>query len=116
MSNTGPKPPAHLDTAARRKWRELLPVLGDHEPATLDALACYAVAFSRWTVAEASITTEGTIIDGRENPHLAIVRRSMVELHRWGKVLAQHRGQRSRQAKKDTAGDGILRLLQDRPA
>ncbi len=47
-----PLPPKHLDTIARRKWREIFPTLADAEQGTLDALTQYCCAWSRWQQAD----------------------------------------------------------------
>ena len=54
MTRRRPKPPVGLDAAAGEKWAELLPQLPDWEPATLDCLEQYSVAWSKWLAAKDS--------------------------------------------------------------
>ena len=84
--------PEHLDAAAVTKWRELAPTLDTTQPGVADALAAYCVAYSRWVKAEQQVAGLGLITKSPagfpvENPYLGIVKRAMVELHRWGKEL-----------------------------
>ena len=86
------KAPAHLDNQARAKWRELSKVVNVGQPGTADALAAYAVAFSRWVFAERKVQELGLIVKSatgvaQENPYLGIVKKSMAEMSRWGKAL-----------------------------
>ena len=59
-------PPEHLDGLARQKWGEVLEILdgrGDTlDAGTLDALSCYAVAWSQWTSAQAQVQQLGTVV------------------------------------------------------
>jgi len=41
-----------LDDVARRKWRELIGTLPDHEQGTLDLLTVYCAAWSAWLAAD----------------------------------------------------------------
>ncbi len=52
MRSRSPQPPKHLDDVARRKWRELIGTLPDHEQGTLDLLAVYCAAWSAMLSAE----------------------------------------------------------------
>jgi P27 family predicted phage terminase small subunit len=87
-----PRPPQHLDGQAKAKWRELAPTLDVTLPGVADALGAYCVAYSRWTQAEAQVAALGLVVKSPagfpvENPYLGIVKRAMVEMHRWGKEL-----------------------------
>jgi P27 family predicted phage terminase small subunit len=85
-------PPAHLDEAARSKWQQLAATLATSSPGVADALAAYCVAYSRWTAAEAQVAALGLLTKSPagfpvENPYLGIVKRALIEMHRWGKEL-----------------------------
>jgi len=86
------KAPSTLDKIGRQKWRELSRQVDTSQSANADALACYCVAYSRWVQAEQQVQELGLIVKSAtgtpcENPYLGIVKRSMVELHRWGREL-----------------------------
>ena len=85
------RPPTYLDKIARRKWRELLPMLSNHEPAMLDALEQYSVAWSRWLAA---------------TDDAAKIRWSRC-CRQWGAVLRKSRSNR----KTTPMDDPVLRLL-----
>ena len=84
-------PPAHLDDEARRKWKEVLPILearGDIDQGTADALACYCSAWSQWAAAEAQVKTLGLIVRSaagvaQENPYLTVARKAQVAMRQW---------------------------------
>jgi P27 family predicted phage terminase small subunit len=91
-----PTPPEHLDEQGRRKWAEVSAILdgrGDIlDAGTLDALACYASAWSQWLTAEAQVKTLGLVVKSpagfaQENPFLSVARKAQTELRRWGDVL-----------------------------
>lgn len=107
------QPPSHLDAAAAAKWAELAPTLDTTQPGIADALAAYCVAYSRWTAAEQQVATLGLVVKSpsgfpTENPYLAIVKRALIEMHRWGKEL----GIVTRPARKSDQAD-ILKLLDE---
>ena len=90
------QPPEHLDGLARQKWGEVLEILdgrGDTlDAGTLDALSCYAVAWSQWTSAQAQVQQLGTVVKSPagfavESPYLAVARKAQAELRRWGAEL-----------------------------
>ena len=86
------RPPAHLDDRAKAKWKELCKLVDVVWPGTGDALAAYCAAYSRWVTAEGEVAKLGLIVKSStgspiENPFLAIIRRSMVEMNRWGREL-----------------------------
>jgi P27 family predicted phage terminase small subunit len=110
--------PEHLDPTAISKWQEIAPTLDVTHPGTADALAAYCVAYSRWTQAEAQVATLGLIVKSpvgfpTENPYLGVVKRALIEMHRWGDVLGLHHRPSRRKAEQDDEGDqgGLLRLL-----
>jgi len=87
--------PQHLDEQARAKWAEVLPILqsrGNVAQGTLDALAAYCQAWSRWTAAEQQVTALGLVVKSPagfavENPYFGIAKKALIEMHRWGKEL-----------------------------
>jgi P27 family predicted phage terminase small subunit len=88
--------PQHLDSTAAAKWGEVHSILlarGEAlDAGTLDALSCYASAWSQWLSADAQVKALGMVVKSPagfpvENPYLGIVKKAMVELHRWGKEL-----------------------------
>jgi P27 family predicted phage terminase small subunit len=88
--------PEHLDTVAVAKWQEIAPTLSVELPGIADALAAYCVSYSRWMQAEAQVSTLGLIVKSpagfpAENPYLGVVKRALIEMHRWGKELGLHK-------------------------
>jgi len=60
-----PDPPEWLDELARDKWRELCPLLqelGTLATVSLDHVATYCEAFSRWRKAELEIQKTGEVV------------------------------------------------------
>lgn len=112
-------PPEHLDEQALAKWAEVLPILegrGDLDQGTLDALAAYATAWSRWTAAEAQVSTLGLVVKSPAgfpvaNPYAAAAAAASRQMRQWSKVLGLTT--RSRKAAEPEAdqGNGLLRLL-----
>jgi len=85
-------PPQYLDPSARAKWELMAATVDVTKPGNADALAAYCVAYSRWIAAEAKVAELGLIVKtpagfAAENPYLGIVKKMMVEMHRWGKEL-----------------------------
>ena len=85
-------PPEYLDTTARAKWAEVWPAVAvaTREPAqaTLDALAGYCLAFSRWQAAEAKVTELGGVIKSPAgiavpNPYVAVAKSAAGEMRKW---------------------------------
>jgi P27 family predicted phage terminase small subunit len=110
--------PQHLDDRARTKWGELRPTLDTTQPGTLDALAAYCVAYSRWTAAEEQVNALGAVVKSAAgfavpNPYVSIAAAASRQLRQWANVLGLHKrpGRKAKQA--DEAGDqgGLLRLL-----
>ncbi len=83
--------PGHLDNAARQKWGEVFPVLearGDIDQGTADSLACYCVAWSQWSEAQAKVAELGLVVKtvagfAQENPYLGIARKAQVAMRQW---------------------------------
>ncbi len=116
------EPPAHLDEQAKAKWGEATAALdgrGDTlDAGTLDALACYCQAWSRWTAAEQQVNALGAVVKSAAgfavpNPYIAIAAAAQRQMRQWGDVLGLHK--RRRKAKHDDdqpdEGQGLLRLL-----
>ncbi len=90
--------PEHLDQAARAKWAEVLPILeghGDVDQGTLDALAAYCSAWSRWTAAEQQVGTLGLVVKSPAgfpvaNPYAAVAKDAQRQMRQWGNVLGLH--------------------------
>jgi len=84
--------PEHLDEQARQKWAEVLEILdgrGDAlDAGTLDALTCYAVAWSQWTAAQAQVQQLGAVVKSpggfaQENPFLTGARKAQTAMRQW---------------------------------
>lgn len=124
MSSDQHEPPEHLDAQAAKKWRELLPVLharGDAgQPGTLDALACYCSAWSRWLLASAEVDRLGLVIKSPQgfavgNPFLAVAEKAQRQVRQWGAELKITPKSRSaRQPADDPAADPFVRILKTR--
>jgi P27 family predicted phage terminase small subunit len=117
-----PEPPDHLDTPARQKWTEVLPIVEDRMDAdqgTLDALACYCQAWSRWTAAEQQVNELGAVVKSAAgfavaNPYAAIAAAAQRQMRQWAGVLGLHKRQARRKATGDPEagqGAGLLKLL-----
>lgn len=118
-----PKPPEHLDAAAVAKWRELLPILesrGDLDQGTLDALAAYATAWSRWLAAEIKVSELGAVVKSAAgfaiaNPYVAIAAASQRQLRQWAtelKLTPKARG-KATSAEGESAVSRILKVMDD---
>jgi P27 family predicted phage terminase small subunit len=116
------KPPQHLDDQARVKWSAVLPILkrrGNIDQGTLDALAAYCQAWSRWTAAEQPVNTLGAVVKSPAgfavpNPYLAVAKDAQRQMRQWGDVLGLHKRPSQRkpeQAESEDGGDGLLKLL-----
>jgi phage terminase small subunit len=90
-----PPVPKHLDEIARRKWKELVGTLPDHEQGTLDLLTVYCAAWSAWLAA------------GNDQDKI-----------RWTRVIRQAAGELKLTPKSRKASarhpSALLRLTQDR--
>ena len=118
-----PKPPAHLDEAAKQKWAELAPILqerGDVGQGTLDALAAYCVAWSQWTAAQAKVAELGPVIKSAAgfavvSPYVTVAAQAERRMRQWAaelKLTPKTRGSRRKAADDDQGeGDGLLKLL-----
>jgi len=95
MARTKNTPPKTLDAEARKKWREVLPILsarGETDQAALDGLAAYCQAWSRWIQAEAKIIELGPVVKSPsgfpvQNPYVAIAKAAQVQLRQWAGEL-----------------------------
>ena len=95
MSRRKPKPPEHLDEQARAKWLEVLPILegrGDLDQGTLDGLAAYCQAWSRWTAAEAQVNALGAVVKSATgfavpNPYVGIAAAAQRQMRQWAAEL-----------------------------
>jgi len=114
MTRRRPSPPTHLDDNARAKWKELVGTLPDQEQGTLDALAAYCQAWSRWTAAEAKVQELGPVVKSPQgfptaNPYVAIAQQAQRMMRQWGaelKLTPKHR-----KATQARAADPLLRLV-----
>jgi len=103
-----PQAPKHLDVDAQAKWKELVGTLPDQEQATLDGLAAYCSAWSRWTAAESKVAELGPVVKSPQgfptaNPYVAIAQQAQRMMRQWGAELrltpaARAKGQRAKQA------------------
>jgi len=108
-------PPAHLDPVAAEKFTEVYPILesrGDIDQGTLDGLACYCQAFSRWTTAEAEVSKLGTVVKSPAgfpvaNPYINIAAAAQRQLRQWSAELKLT--PRSRKADSDGQSPEALR-------
>ncbi len=110
-----PQSPKHLDETAAKKWREMLPTLADQEPGSLDALAAYCSAWSRWTAAEAKVQELGPVVKSPQgfpvqNPYVAIAAQAQRQMRQWASELKlTPKSKTRRKASEQT--DPILRLI-----
>jgi P27 family predicted phage terminase small subunit len=116
------KPPEILDAQARAKWAELLPILetrGEVDTSTLDALAAYCQAWSRWQSAEGQVNALGAVVKSPagfpvQNPYLAVAAAAQRQMRQWADVLGLHKRPGRRKAADDTEadqGNSLLKLL-----
>jgi len=88
-------PPEHLDGEARRKWAELWPIVAQRaniDQGTLDALAAYCQAYSRWTAAETKVNELGAVVKSPAgfavpNPYLAVAAQAQRQMRQWAQEL-----------------------------
>ena len=116
------EPPQHLDDCARMKWGEVLEILdgrGDVlDAGTLDAVACYCQAWSRWTAAEQQVNALGAVVKSAAgfavpNPYIAIAAAAQRQMRQWGDVLGLHKrqGRKTKQDDDESQGGNLLKLL-----
>jgi P27 family predicted phage terminase small subunit len=115
-----PTPPRHLDQRAKAKWKELVGDLPDMEQGSLDALACYCLAFSRWTSAEARVAELGQVIKSPQgfaqaNPYVAIASQAQRQMRQWATELRLTPKARRGRTTEEPA-DPILRIMNQRKA
>lgn len=111
-----PKAPAHLDAVAVAKWTELFEFLPDTNQGTLDALAAYCQAWSRWTAAEAKIVELGAVVKSPQgfpvaNPYVAIGAAAQRQMRQWGAELRLTPKSRTAKSKTRQESDPILKLM-----
>ena len=112
--------PEHLDDQARQKWAEILPILegrGDLDAGSLDALAAYCSAWSRWTAAEAQVNTLGAVVKSPAgfavpNPYVAIAAAASRQMRQWGDVLELHKARSRKAEQPESAVALILRTME----
>ena len=118
------EPPEHLDAQARRKWAEVFPILqerGNLDAGSLDALAAYCSAWSRWTAAEQQVNTLGTVVKSPAgfpvaNPYVGIAAAAQRQMRQWGDAMgllhkSQGRRKSTDQGQEGGQGGSLLRLL-----
>lgn len=119
------KPPEHLDTQARRKWREVVAILEERgEPldaGALDALAAYCVAWSQWLTAQAKVAELGTVIKtpsgvAAVSPYVGVAAQAERRLRQWGDALRLTPKARPKAAEGGESAIGaLLRELDNEP-
>ena len=109
-----------FDDRAKYKWAEVLPILqargDDLDAGTLDALSCYASAWSQWTAAQAQVQQLGMIVKSPAgfavaDPYLAVAKDTQRQMRQWGDVLHIHKQPRQKAEEPAGQGNGLLRLL-----
>jgi P27 family predicted phage terminase small subunit len=116
MTRRRPKPPEHLDAAARAKWLEILPQSPDVERGTLDALAAYCAAWSRMIAAEAKVAELGPVVKSPQgfpqiNPYLQVLAQERRAVRQWAEELKLTPKSRGRKKADDQEQDPILKLI-----
>lgn len=96
-----PRVPAHLDDAAKKKWKQLVADVHWFARVDGDAVAAYCVAWGRWIDAEESLRKTGTVLKSTEggfyqNPYLHVANKAMEQLQKWGAVLGLNPSDRGR--------------------
>jgi P27 family predicted phage terminase small subunit len=87
--------PEHLDATARAKWAEVWPIVAQRaniDQGTLDALAAYCQAYSRWTAAETKVNELGAVVKSPAgfavpNPYLAVAAQAQRQMRQWAQEL-----------------------------
>ncbi len=113
------EPPEHLDQQARTKWSEVLPILegrGDLDQGTLDALAAYCTAWSRWTQAEQQVGTLGLVVKSAAgfavaNPYLNVAKDAQRQMRQWGDVLRLTKARGKSKPDQESSVSLILRQM-----
>jgi P27 family predicted phage terminase small subunit len=93
--NATAAPPAHLDEQARAKWGEIWPIVAQRESidqGTLDALAAYCVAYSRWQAAETKVGELGSVVKSPAgfavvNPYTIIAEKAARQMRQFAAEL-----------------------------
>jgi P27 family predicted phage terminase small subunit len=110
------RPPRHLDTTARAKWREILPQLADNEQGTLDALAAYCAAWSRMVEAEQKVAELGAVVKSPQgfpvqNTYLNVLQHERRAVRQWSDSLKLNPKARGRRKTTQEPADPVLRLI-----
>ena len=119
-----PAPPAHLDQQAAAKWSELLPILetrGDLDAGTLDALACYCVAYSQWKAATAKVDELGQVIKSAAgfavvSPYVQVAAAAQRQMRQWAaelKLTPKARGRKAESGEESAVSKIIRQMDQD---
>jgi P27 family predicted phage terminase small subunit len=110
LNKNEPKPsgiptcPRHLNKIARTEWRRIskeLLACGLLTSVDRAALACYAVAWSRWVEAEGKVATTGLVVQSPTgypivNPFVGIANRAMDLMHKFSTEFGLTPSSRSR--------------------
>ena len=120
------QPPNHLDEQSRAKWSEVFPVLetrGDLDAGTLDALACYCVAYSQWKAATAKVDELGQVIRSAAgfavvSPYVQVAAAAERRMRQWAAELKLTPKSRGRKAEsgEESAVSKILRVMDQQEA
>ena len=111
--------PSTLDAPARRKWKEIFPILearGDFDQAAADALTAYCAAWSQWVAANAKVAELGTIVKSPAgfpvaNPYLAVAAAAQRQLRQWAGELRLTPKTRKAPKKADPEKAGLINEL-----
>ena len=96
-----PRCPAHLDKAARAKWRQLAKEMTWMAKVDGDILAAYCVAWARWVDAEEKVKVSGAVLKSTEggfyqNPFLAVANKAIEQLTKLGSLMGLNPAERTR--------------------
>jgi len=88
-------PPAHLNDAAKAKWKEIVPIISaraDVEQGVLDCAAAYCVAWASWTDAQEKINQLGPVVKGlsgvaQVNPYVTIAEKGLRQMRQFAQEL-----------------------------
>ena len=88
-------PPAHLNDAAKRKWGEIVPIIGnraDADQGVLDCAAAYCVAWAAWTDAQNKVNELGPVVKGlsgvaQVNPYVTIAEKALRQMRQFAAEL-----------------------------
>lgn len=111
--------PEHLDDVAKAKWAEVYPILegrGDVNQGTLDALAAYCSAWSRWTAAEQQVNALGPVVKSPAgfpvaNPYAAAAAAAQRQMRQWATELQITPRSRGRRTEPESVVSETLREM-----